>query len=146
MPIPIKMQRLSPKAILPIKATDGAAGYDLTAVSVVRNEELNAWTYDTGIALEIPSGYEGQLRARSSVVKKGVYLANGVGTIDSDYRGTVRVVFIGRRKPYEVGERIAQLIVAKVETCNFEVVDSLEKTARGTGGFGSTGTGRINNV
>jgi dUTP pyrophosphatase len=146
MNLRIKMQRLSPKAILPLKATPGAAGYDLTAVSVERNEELNSWTYDTGVALEIPEGYEGQLRARSNVAKKGVYLANGVGTIDSDYRGSIRAVFIGTLKPYEVGERIAQLVLAKVETCNFQVVESLDETTRGEGGFGSTGTGRMSNV
>lgn len=146
MPIPIKMQRLSPKAVLPTKATTGSAGYDITAVSVERNEELNSWTYDTGIAIEIPQGYEAQLRSRSNVAKRGVYLSMGVGTIDSDYRGTIRAVFIGTHKPYEIGERIAQLVFAKVEACNFEVVDSLEETERGIGGFGSTGTGRISNV
>ena len=146
MSIRIKMQSLSPNAALPTKATSGAAGYDLTAVSVERNEELNSWTYDTGIALEIPPGYEGQLRPRSNLSKKGAYFPLGIGTIDSDYRGTIRAIFIGHRRPYEVGERIAQLVIAKVEDCSFETADSLEETQRGSGGFGSTGTGRIDNV
>jgi len=146
MSIRIRVKCLSPNATLPTPATPGAAGYDLTSVSVERNEELNSWTYDTGLALEIPFGYEGQLRARSNLSKKGAYFPLGIGTIDSDYRGTIRVVFVGTRKPYEVGERLAQLIISKVEAPLFEAADSLDETARGIGAFGSTGTGRIHSV
>lgn len=142
----VRVKCLSPKATLPIQATPGAAGYDLTAISVERNEELNSWSYDTGIALEIPKGYEGQLRARSNLSKRGAYFPLGIGTIDSDYRGTIRAIFIGTRKPYEIGERIAQLVIVKVETPTFEVVNDLENTDRGVGAFGSTGTGRIHSV
>ena len=108
-------------------------------------EQINSytWAYDTGLAFEIPDGYEGQLRARSSIFKTGCFLANGVGTLDSDYRGPVRLIFIGPTQPYQVGDRIAQLVVAKVETCNFQVVDDLDQTDRGQGGFGSTGMGTL---
>lgn len=142
----ISLQQLSPKASLPVRASTGAAGYDLTAISLVHNSELDSWTYDTGIAIKIPEGYEGQLRARSSICKRGAYLANGVGTIDSDYTGSIKAVFISKTKPYELGERIAQLIIAKVESCEFIPVTSLEETERGSGGFGSTGTGSLINV
>jgi dUTP pyrophosphatase len=144
--LPIRLQRLSPLATPPSQASSGAAGYDLTAISVEHNAELNSWTYDTGIALEIPTGYEGQLRARSSISRRGAYMAMGVGTIDSDYRGPIRAVFISKLQPYAVGERIAQLVVARVEACTFESVDQLSETDRGLGGFGSTGTGSIPNV
>lgn len=138
----IRIQRLHEHARLPIRASQGAAGYDLTAVAV---EQINnhTWAYDTGLAIEIPDGYEGQLRARSSIFKTGCFLANGVGTLDSDYRGPVKLIFVGPTQPYQVGERVAQLVVAKVETCNFQVVDSLEESARGNGGFGSTGNGAL---
>ena len=138
----IRIQRLSPTAVMPIRATKGAAGYDLTAISL-ENPLPNVWMYDTGLAFEIPEGYEGQLRPRSSIYKTGCFLANGVGTLDSDYRGSVRLIFIGPKQPYQPGERIAQLIVAKVESCNFQVVESLEESARGNGGFGSTGVGTL---
>ena len=139
----LRIQRLHPDAKLPLRATQGAAGYDLTAVSVKHDPELHTWTYDTGLAFEVPMGYEGQLRPRSSIYKTGAVLANSVGTLDSDYRGPVKLVFLSHKQPYQVGERIAQLIVAKVETVNFEVVDDLSTTERNQGGFGSTGNGSL---
>lgn len=138
----LRIQRLHPDARLPLRASQGAAGYDLTAVSMDRLSDY-IWSYDTGLAFEIPDGYEGQLRARSSIYKTGCFLANGVGTLDSDYRGSVRLIFIGPKQPYQVGDRIAQLVVAKVETCNFHVVEDLSQSDRGQGGFGSTGMGTL---
>ena len=138
----LRIQRLHPDAKLPLRATSGAAGYDLTAVSVQQISD-HVWMYDTGIALEIPEGYEGQLRARSSIYKTGAILANSVGTLDSDYRGPVKLVFLSQHQPYQPGDRIAQLIIAKVETANFEVVDDLSASERNQGGFGSTGNGSL---
>ena len=138
----IRIQRLSPAAVMPIRATKGSAGYDLTAISL-ENPMPNVWMYDTGLAFEIPEGYEGQLRPRSSIYKTNCVLANSVGTLDSDYRGPVKLVFLGTKAPYQPGERIAQLIVSKVESCNFQMVESLEESARGDRGFGSTGRGTL---
>lgn len=138
----IRIQRLHPDARLPLRASQGAAGYDLTAVSVERINN-HTWVYDTGLAFEIPDGYEGQLRARSSIFKTGCFLANGVGTLDSDYRGPVKLIFVGPTQPYQVGDRVAQLVVAKVETCNFLVTEDLSQSDRGQGGFGSTGLGSL---
>lgn len=134
----INVQLLHPDAVLPFQASQGAAGYDLTAVSV-ENSKPGIWIYDTGLAIEIPEGYEGQLRARSSVYKTGAFLANGVGTLDSDYRGPVKLIFVGQEQPYLPGDRVAQLVVAKVEACSFHHTFSLNSTARNFGGFGSTG-------
>lgn len=138
----IRIQRLNPDARLPLRASQGAAGYDLTAVSV---EQINdhTWVYGTGLAFRIPDGYEGQLRARSSIFKTNCFLANGVGTLDSDYLGEVKLIFVGPKQPYQVGDRVAQLIVAQVAACNFQVVEDLGQTDRGQGGFGSTGNGAL---
>lgn len=139
----IRIKRLHENAKLPIKATSGSSGYDLTAVSFERLNEY-IWIYDIGLAIQIPAGHEGQLRARSSIFKTGCFLANGVGTLDSDYLGPVRLVFIGPNQPYQIGDRIAQLVIAKVSNqVNFEVVDVLTTTERGEGGFGSTGMGTL---
>jgi dUTP pyrophosphatase len=98
----------------------------------------------TGLTLEIPPGYEAQVRARSGLaLKKGLALANGVGTIDADYRGEVGVIVVNLgAEPVTIarGERIAQLVVAPVVRACYEPVPELNGTARGAGGFGSTGT------
>ena len=100
----------------------------------------------TGIFLEIPNGFEGQVRARSGLsIKHGLTMVNGVGTVDSDYRGELKVPMINlgnEEFKVESGDRIAQIVFARYETVNFEPVSStedLEKTERGTGGFGHTG-------
>lgn len=98
----------------------------------------------TGLTLEIPPGFEAQVRARSGLaLKKGLALANGVGTIDADYRGEVGVIVVNlgaEPVTIERGERIAQLVVAPVVRASFEPAPELNGTARGAGGFGSTGT------
>jgi len=97
----------------------------------------------TGLFVEIPEGYEAQIRGRSGLAaKNGISLANGVGTIDSDYRGEIKVILINLgNEPFEIkhGDRIAQMILAKYEKIEFTLVDSLEETDRGSGGFGHTG-------
>jgi dUTP pyrophosphatase len=97
----------------------------------------------TGLILELPEGYEGQVRPRSGLAaKSGVTVLNSPGTIDSDYRGEVKVILINhgdRAFTINHGDRIAQLVVSKVEPCTFVITDSLSETERGERGFGSTG-------
>ena len=100
----------------------------------------------TGLACAISEGWEGQIRCRSSLGKKGMILPNGVGTIDSDYRGEIKVMLVNLSTDTFVitrGMRIAQMVIAKHETVAWDVVSELDETARGAGGFGSTGTAKI---
>ena len=130
----------------PSYATEGAAGADLRAalgapLLLAPGERA---LVPTGLTLEIPAGLEGQVRARSGLaLKKGLTLANGVGTIDSDYRGEIGVLVVNLgQEPVTIerGERIAQLVVARVERVVFEPSPGLAGSDRGEGGFGSTGT------
>ena len=141
----IRVKKLSPNAILPTYGTNEAAGADLYAcleetVSIAPGETF--WV-GTGIALEVPKGCAGLIYARSSMgVKRGLAPANKVGVIDSDYRGEIRVVLLNHSNQVQTvspGERIAQLIITPVLTPAYEEVDELTDTARGVGGFGSTG-------
>lgn len=97
----------------------------------------------TGIFIALPEGYEAQIRARSGLAAKhGIGCVNGIGTIDADYRGELKVLLVNLSdEPFDVhdGERIAQLIIAKYERAEWEEVETLEATTRGLGGFGSTG-------
>ena len=97
----------------------------------------------TGIYLEIPEGYEVQIRARSGLaIKRGIGLVNGIGTIDSDYRGEVKIALINwGDEPFVInnGERVAQMVAARYEKVEFTVADELSETERGSGGFGHTG-------
>ncbi len=97
----------------------------------------------TGIFIELPDGYEGQIRARSGLaVKNGISLTNGVGTIDSDYRGEIKISLINlgdEAFTVKNGDRIAQMIITKYEKAQWEQVDELDETQRGEGGFGHTG-------
>jgi dUTP pyrophosphatase len=130
---------------LPAYATEGAAGCDLRA-AVAESLTLlpgGRTLVPTGIAVAIPEGFEGQVRMRSGLaVKHGLALLNGPGTIDSDYRGEIRVVLANLgSEPATIsrGDRIAQLVIAPVARAKFERVDTLPDTRRGGGGFGSTG-------
>lgn len=137
---------------LPSYETTGAAGADIRAnlmpdmrgVGLVLRPMERA-IVPTGFRVEIPSGYEMQIRPRSGLaVKHGISLPNTPGTIDSDYRGPLGVALINLgAEPYVIrhGDRIAQLIVAPVVQARFEVVNNLSATVRGEGGFGSTGRG-----
>jgi dUTP pyrophosphatase len=135
---------------LPSYETPGAAGADIRA-NLLPEERMVGVTLapmqrtvvPTGIRIEIPVGYEVQIRPRSGLaVKHGITLPNTPGTIDSDYRGPLGVALVNLSgAPYTVqhGDRIAQMIVAPVMQAGFDVVETLSETARGTGGFGSTG-------
>src|SRR5690554_4598603 len=130
---------------LPEYKTNGSSGVDLMANidKPITLEPLERFLVPTGLFVEIPEGYEAQIRGRSGLAaKNGISLANGVGTIDSDYRGEIKVILINLgNEPFEIkhGDRIAQMILAKYEKIEFTLVDSLEETDRGSGGFGHTG-------
>lgn len=125
--------------------TKGAAGMDLYAniesiISIKPNDRI---LVPTGIKISLPNGYEAQIRGRSGLaINYGIALAQGVGTIDSDYRGEIMVALANFSKDeffINRGDRIAQMIINKVEIINFIEVDNLDKTQRQNGGFGSTG-------
>ena len=136
---------------LPAYETPGAAGADLRAnlkpadrAAGLVLAPMQRLIVPTGLRVEIPPGYEMQIRPRSGLaVKQGITIPNTPGTIDSDYRGPLGVALINLGDaPYVIrhGDRIAQMVVAPVVQVGFELVESLSETARGEGGFGSTGT------
>ncbi len=135
--------RLRPDAILPTYMTDGAAGMDLAAAEAVTLAPGARALVGTGLAIAVPPGHEAQVRPRSGLAAKhGVTCLNSPGTIDSDYRGEVKVLLVNHgAEPFAVtpGLRIAQLVVAPVARAEVQVVDELPPTGRGGGGFGSTG-------
>ena len=146
-----KMNRVkiySKSGELPRYETENSAGLDLRALldKPMIIKPMERVLIPTGIFLEIPNGFEGQVRARSGLsIKHGLTMVNGVGTVDSDYRGELKVPMINlgsEEFKVESGDRIAQIVFAKYETVSFEAVSSteeLEKTERGAGGFGHTG-------
>lgn len=138
----IKIKKLDPNAIIPSYAKSGDAGMDLTALSLVTDPNGFYTEYGTGLAIEIPDGYAGFIFPRSSASKTSQIQANCVGVIDSGYRGEIKVRLkeLGNpKKLYQVGDRIAQIIIMPVPNVIFEEVDELNSTERGEGGFGSTG-------
>jgi dUTP pyrophosphatase len=168
--IPVKIKRLHPDAVIPQYATDGAAGFDLVAVEDVIIAPGETVKVRTGLAFELPPGYELQIRPRSGIsAKTKLRVSNAPGTVDADFRGEVAVLIdnispipsvtdewaqtraidgqyvYGTKAPegtylIRKGDRIAQGVIAPVYRAAFEVVDELSETARGAGGFGSTGT------
>lgn len=129
-------------AEVPKYETAGAAGVDMKCISIkkIKGGLFPLFEYDTGISLDIPMGYFAMLAARSSVSKLLMWLANGVGIVDSDYRGTVRFRFrsiLGLGK-YKVGDRVGQAILIKRNLFTFNLVERLSESNR-IGGFGSTG-------
>ncbi len=134
----VKIKKLSDKAVIPFYAKEGDAGMDLTAVSVIKvdDKEYGYIEYGIGLAMEIPKGYVGLTFPRSSVSNTGLIKANSVGVIDSGYRGEFKA--IPNTKWYEVGDRVAQLIIIPYPKVEFEEVEELSETERGTGGYGST--------
>ena len=128
---------------LPAYATDGAAGMDVLAAEDVTLAPGARHAVATGLALAIPPGYEIQVRPRSGLaLKHGISVPNTPGTIDSDYRGELKIILINHGdRPFEVlrGDRIAQLVLGPVVRASWLKVDELDETARGEGGFGSTG-------
>ncbi len=125
--------------------TSGSSGIDLYAniENSITLNPLEPTLIPTGLYLSIPEGYEGQIRARSGLaLKHGITLANGIGTIDSDYRGEIGVILVNLSKEEYIinkGDRIAQLVFIKYEKVELKEVDSLDETLRGNGGFGHTG-------
>ena len=152
----VKIKKLHPDAVIPSYAKPGDAGMDLVAVS--RNiDEYGNFVYGTGLAFEIPEGYVGLVFPRSSVCKFNLQLTNNVGVIDSGYRGEVTAKFKGsfsafrkdlngesaytlnKGKVYDVGERMAQMIIIPYPQIELEEVEELSETERGNGGYGSSG-------
>lgn len=146
----LRIMKLDPRAAVPAYQTPGAAGLDLSACLPEGTAELTLepgaiTLVPTGLAVAIPEGFEGQVRARSGLsTKHGIGLPNGPGTIDSDYRGELRVAVInwgGKAFAITHGMRVAQLVIAPVAHAVIVETDSLDETRRGAGGFGSTGLG-----
>jgi len=130
---------------IPEYKTDGASGLDLYAYvdEPITIYPLERALIPTGIYIELPNGYEAQIRGRSGLaLNHGITLANGIGTIDSDYRGEIKIILINLgSKPFVVknGDRIAQMVFSKYERADFIVVDEINPTSRGESGFGHTG-------
>jgi dUTP pyrophosphatase len=167
----VKIRKVLHDAVVPTYATPGSAGFDLVAMEDVVIEPGQMAKVRTGLAMELPPGYELQIRPRSGIsAKTTLRISNAPGTVDADYRGEIAVLvenlFTGREWPrlvshayrlgdepaeyvddfvkpgtYKIrkGDRIAQGVIAPVYRANFEVVEELEETERGAGGFGSTG-------
>lgn len=129
---------------LPAYQTSGSAGVDLRAYleQPVTLQPLERQLIPTGLHIALPNGYEAQIRARSGLsTKHGITLINAVGTIDSDYRGEIKIGLVNlsnQAYTIEPGERVAQMIISQYEQVKFELVDELDETDRGEGGFGST--------
>lgn len=136
----IKFKKMNPNAVIPKRGTIGAAGFNLTAIGLEVTE--TTLKFDTGIAVEIPPGYVGLVFPRSSICKTGLSLANSVGVIDSDYRGSISFVFYKGPtwiEPYSYGDRIGQLVIMPIPEVEFVEAEELSETERGEGGYGSTG-------
>lgn len=147
----VKIKLVHPDARLPEYKSTWAAGADIFAVEDVDVLQGQRATISTGFALELPRGYEAQVRGRSGLFRDEGIMVN-VGTVDADYRGIVGVMIVNLNQPvpllgmyfptpYRInkGERIAQLVIGPVMRATWEVADELSETARGAGGFGSTG-------
>jgi dUTP pyrophosphatase len=142
--VKIKIINTSSNSV-PAYETIGAAGMDLrtSIASSVTLRPLQRHLFATGLFIELPIGFEAQVRPRSGMAfKKGITVLNSPGTIDADYRGEVGVILVNLSDidvTIEPGERIAQMVIAKHERALFEVATELNETSRGSGGFGSTG-------
>jgi dUTP pyrophosphatase len=158
----VKMFRINPLAKLPAYAHPGDSGMDLATPIDLTLEPGVPLFVDIGVAVAIPPGYEGQIRSRSGLTKRGITACSGLGTVDACYRGSLGVTLLwnmspddsdsvlgilakvarGKEPTFKAGDRIAQLVIAPVATATVEEVDSAEalgETQRGAGGFGSTG-------
>ena len=143
--VEIKLTKLRPDARIPEYKSSDAAGADLYACM---SDPISVAPYGitlvpTGLAIEIPSGYQGEVRARSGLaLKEGLFVLNGPGTIDADYRGEIKIILVNlSNEPVTIntGERVAQMVFQKVEKVELEETTSLQETERGAGGFGHTG-------
>ena len=136
---------------LPKLATEGSCGYDLHATDIEVDQHHRVVKYSTGVKIQLPAGYAGLLLPRSSIYKQGGWvMANSIGLIDVDYTGEIKAVFrptfddwTSDDMPYELGDRICQLMIVPYTKVEWEAVTEFpKKTARGEGGFGSTGRGK----
>lgn len=141
----VKIKKLVPEATIPQYSREGDVGLDLKAVSMYEEGD-DTLVYSTGLAIEIPEGYYADLRARSSIASYDLVLANGVGTIDSNYRGELIFKFKITRTNntrdltlYEIGDRIGQMVIKPYPRINLIEVDVLTDSNRGSNGFGSSG-------
>ena len=143
--VEVLFAKLDDEASQPTQGTKSAAGWDLRALNDTEVVKGSSTKIRTGLAVAIPEGWEGQIRSRSSLGAKGMIMPNGVGTIDSDYRGELMVLatWIGEGDSIKLakGERIAQMLIAPVPLTTYKEVslDELSTTDRGEGGFGSSG-------
>lgn len=141
----MRIKVISSSGILPQYETEGSAGMDIKAYleEPVTLKPGKRALIPTGLFMEIPEGFEVQIRARSGLaVKHGIGLTNGIGTIDSDYRGEIKVSLINwGEEDFTInnGERIAQMVVSRYEKAELEKVEVISETTRGSGGFGHTG-------
>ncbi len=141
----VNVVKLREDAVLPVYQTAGAAGADLHACidEPIILQPLERKVIPTGLAMSIPEGFEVQIRARSGMsIKHGITMVNGIGTIDADYRGEVGALVINLSQEaftIEPGMRVAQMVVAQYQTIGWNVVDALDETDRGSGGYGSSG-------
>jgi dUTP pyrophosphatase len=141
----IKFCKLHPDAVIPTRATEGSAGFDLVIRDIIFDPLFDVFHVKTGIACEIPQDWVGQLVVRSSTHKKGLQLANQIGIIDSDFRGEIVILLKDnglkqiKREPFpKAGDRIAQIVFVPCMTQS-ETVCQLTDTKRGSGSFGHTG-------
>lgn len=138
------IKKLSEKAIIPEYKTFGSSGFDISACidsDVIIQPQAIA-LIKTGLSIQLPEGFEAQVRSRSGLSLKGIFVINSPGTIDNDYRGEICVIlanFSENSFKVEYGMRIAQVVIAKYEQFAIKNIDTLDKTQRGSGGFGSTG-------
>ena len=143
--IPVRIKRLphGHGLDLPVYATQGAAGMDVVSAESVTLRPGSRHAVATGFAMAIPHGYEIQVRPRSGLaLKHGISVPNTPGTVDSDYRGEVKIILINHGTEsftIQRGDRIAQLVLAPVTRAGWDEVEDLDETERGSGGFGSTG-------
>ncbi len=141
----VKVAKTDPNAKMPTKGSTHAAGWDLYCLEDTVVNFRSSVKVRTGLRVAIPEGFEGQVRARSSLGSKGLILPHSIGTIDADYRGELFVLmtWIGEGESYEVksGERLAQMVISPIPDVQFTEVEigNLGDTERGQGGFGSTG-------
>lgn len=141
----VNIKKLDEKAVIPAYAHSGVdMGMDVTAIDVEFDYENQCFVYHTGLAFEVPTGYGMLIFPRSSNRKTEAYLTNSVGILDSSYRGELMLMFKNRDannhvQPYNVGDRIGQIVIIPYPQIEFEKVDELSDTERGSGGFGSTG-------
>lgn len=141
----IKLKKLSDNAIVPKYQTEHSAGMDLHACinSSITLKPMQRIVVPCGFSIELPDGYEAQIRARSGLaLKYGISLPNGIGTIDADYRGEIGVLLTNLGADDFIinnGDRIAQMVITKYSKADFVLTENLSDSSRGSGGFGSTG-------